>query len=988
MLNNEMPCGLLIKLEKDALETRCKGSNYILGYYDRLSIEQVYHWFDFSPKNSVPQKKSGDNYPISSYPIKLIFPPQDVIQELEKVGFDYSSWRTAEKDVCNALEPMFEQFPCITVVLVNLTDEFKGKFPRDICSKQLKKLASVMAGSGLYGSSGTSELTKAHCCILPSLGYSDYCILFAEEKWEVALCFMEYLHKVVVEADCDRRIPVLSTDYLMPVYHATKLSVEDQLHNHNIQLSVRINLKPGVSMGQLAQAMHDIAEVHQISGSSDCLLQARLGKGNKLLQFLIPGSEDNDQMIKMVIQTEAFLQRSILPSSKESTQISALPRSTVLSIPIQDLREALSRYSDLIASSSRHMRQLNALNERVTAIENICSEYHNKSLQLIMSEWLSAFTICLSRCINGIDEETKSAKSESQYKKIEQMWQYTEMTLENFISQVGSFLADLSRSDCFFMESERYNHPSVSSATALLIAYNRWQNSFAKDVLAGANMENSTYSFLVRSGGCDSTNTNNLFWFLEPEVHSKNASIQESCSLVIQMSEMSLFDCGGTVFRMTHECMHYCGNRRRKARAIHLITFISRFYARILAQVLFSQKSYLEDLELLLEREFFLSNSELKKELTKCWFTSFTNFANKIGSELETELRAALKTDSQDWDETHYLGSNFRQWLQTKLSIMFSCYQFPHGVEAAPNGTGLVRWGYNQFATFLYGNQLKTVQAFYDDCDTVIATYDKTLKVFAMERRRLEKYVHGITAGELIDKELNQWIPIVLTQLLIEQNHSAGKNHPMRTLRESGVNRVLKAVAFDCFSEAFADLEACLRLNASLTDYLLGFVFEIWDPYKALGNQGAYVYRIPSILRVCFKNQLSANGCTLTAETREELRIALDRLVCHGMDNKRINSDKLADRVDELLGLYERHQWEAAALESYLIECKDDYEQNEADQINMSKYSKAFKGIRLSAIDVEDDTVARLFTSLTMIEQGGTNDVAVPAACGAISEDI
>lgn len=46
------------------------------------------------------------------------------------------------------------------------------------------------------------------------------------------------------------------------------------------------------------------------------------------------------------------------------------------------------------------------------------------------------------------------------------------------IAEAGSLLADLSRSDRFFMESERYNHASVSSATALLIAYDRWQDQF------------------------------------------------------------------------------------------------------------------------------------------------------------------------------------------------------------------------------------------------------------------------------------------------------------------------------------------------------------------------------------------------------------------------------------------------------------------------------------------------------------------------------
>lgn len=77
-----------------------------------------------------------------------------------------------------------------------------------------------------------------------------------------------------------------------------------------------------------------------------------------------------------------------------------------------------------------------------------------------------------------------------------------------FSGVVSSFLEDLSRSDRFYMEREKYNHTSVSSATGLLIAYNRWLNEFTGAVRDATQKENHCdYVFLVTCGGRDQTET-------------------------------------------------------------------------------------------------------------------------------------------------------------------------------------------------------------------------------------------------------------------------------------------------------------------------------------------------------------------------------------------------------------------------------------------------------------------------------------------------
>ena len=122
----------------------------------------------------------------------------------------------------------------------------------------------------------------------------------------------------------------------------------------------------------------------------------------------------------------------------------------------------------------------------------------------------------------ALSQEKDEDKQKNLAGQMDEQRKRLEEALEIFVTQVGSFLADLSRSDCFSMESERYNHASVSSATALLLAYNQWQNEFVKAVSKEEENNSSQYAFLVRSGGCDRTHTNNIFSDLEPGSAEKN----------------------------------------------------------------------------------------------------------------------------------------------------------------------------------------------------------------------------------------------------------------------------------------------------------------------------------------------------------------------------------------------------------------------------------------------------------------------------------
>lgn len=961
------PCGLLVNLEKDTLGSHHKRNDFVIGYFDRITILPIKHWLGFSPRNTVAAEQFHQS--VSSYPIKLIFPETGIADELGKRGWDYESWRRLP-------ESLFEENPCITAVLVNLTDAFKGNTPRDVCGEQLRRFIEVIE-NGKFHLRGTklpfraSEFSDAHCCILPSLGYSDYCILFAEKSWSLAFALMEYLR----QASCDGS-PVLSTDYIVPVYHvrpgdggARRAALIGRDGNSDMQMSMRVNLLPGVSLRMLERKLREPADgavdIYHVSGSGDCLVNSKPGTDfSSVLQMLVSShSTEGNSLGSLVMDTETLLQRLIGhkdddeddDEDEDDDDSPPPPRilhsSELLKDEIESLRCAQESYRDLLRAKNRHMRQFSALQQRLVLIENICGECHNRSLQEIMKQWLPAFTYCFERCVACLQNEEELPANIRK-----KMWARTEAVIEEFNGQVGSFLADLSRSDCFFMESERYNHPSVGSATALLIAYNQWQNSFAQAVMDSAGIGRSTYTFLIRCGGCDSTTTQNLFLFLEPEI-DENGYVYEKLPFIIRMSELSLFDCGGTVFRMTHECMHFCGDRKRRERVEYLIRFVARLYGRLLSQVIFNKNAYYMTLAQSLKEQFQIDDEDLREKLERCWETCRSRLAEVIVKEITDQLTDALEKEQTGWTETNYMSSELRLWMVYKLFDLFS--------DRISSG---MKRSYTPFVATLYLAQLETLKEYYQGCDNILRGHNDTTKHLffcALERRRIETSLADFDTGKA-DKFVVDWISSVLSRLLSGNGNGSRRDDELRDVSAYSVVKTMRDLVFDCFSETYADLEACMRLEATIADYLLGFVFEEWDLDKVFPVKPPFICRIPPILRLYYPDYL--DGCSLSAEARDILRDAAEHMKAHGTPKSRIDADALADRIDELLKEYQQeYHWEAKALEGYLTLCKESY--TDADRKEMRRYREAFHKIRLLATENDSDSVTRIFTALSRVKE-------------------
>lgn len=1002
--NASRPCGLTIKLEKDILWAPHSGSDYILGYFDKISFLQVYGWLDFSPRataaRAAMEARGGGpvdkrHNPLSTYPLKLLFPSQETMDALKGWGFDYQFWM-------GRLPDSLDRCPSVTVMLVNLTDSFKDSVGKDVCGEQLAALAQVLH-SGTFirdgktepAPVGPEEFQNAHLCILPSLGYSDYCVLMAEEDWDLAPMLIEYLHRAVYEGK-----PVLSTDYVMPAYHiASRLrdrepAIYSKSHSKGVRLSLRVHLRPGVSMGELKQAAERAAEgkidVWQLSGSSDCLLESKAGEDfSELLRMVMADCPDHgSRSIKnLVITTESVLQRPV-PCGGQGSGGVREPESNPENSHIAALREGLEQYWQLLEAGKRHMRLFNAAWERATLIENICSQFHNRVLRDIMDQWLDAFTDCMSRELQEIEAcrarlkqlEEKEAEGREQREqeeredledKANRLWGGLEDALEVFISQAGSFLADLSRSDCFSMESERYNHASVGSATALLLAYNQWQNQFVRDVLEEEGNTSSKYAFLVRSGGCDSTNTNNVFTGLVPELGKASddarQDLLENMPMITQMSEMSLFDCGGSVLRMVHECMHFCGNRCRARRTEMIFDFASRLFGKILSIALFSGIDYPDNLLRRLETTFQVQSEAITEAVWASWGSRIGRFKKEISGEIFKELKEDLEAEQKlrKWDELDHMSESLREWMREKLSLRFRWYN-----KSREEASGKSCYPDSKLATTLYDRQLRAVRDFYKDCDEILRGGGETgpLGFCAVERRLLDKRIEHITRDkEYRDWNLKQSIMVVLSRFTMDPFCCAREDELLEALSGYRMPVVLKEVVFSCFSEAFADIQACMRLDVSLEDYLLAFTFEEWNIEAALPKTDSYIYRIGAVLRTCFATSLTEEKTALEKEACERIQTSIENLKRHQLPVERIEAAPLLERINYFLECYQEDAWEMEPLEEYLRLCQKEY-CKQGDHAQMRKYQRAFQKIRLLDKANDPDKITEIFTNLVTIE--------------------
>lgn len=933
--NSPSVLGLTLQLQKYGVGNVIHNSTAslrVMGHYDGLLIRKIQKWFDYSPRKDWEQVgnegNSGEDL-ANHYPIKLIFPELEQSEELPPLFYD--DWKN--------YEILLKKNPCMALVLVNLTNTYR----RQDTSKLLPNFLSLMKRR-----CDTTILTKTHCCVLPSLGYSDFCILMADDSWASALNLVECLHGLTI----DENKAVLSTDYMMPVLCNPKFEQAEK-YFEGITLAVRIHLRPGMMANQLN--LPDGVIAYRPSGGSDCLLHAESPADQaRLLQFLL-----EPKTAKIVIDVTSTL-RLPLSATNGASNLPSDAKEPPLGF-IDTFKNDIKAYKEKLVNKRRHLRQANALLELCSSIEGICNQPHTGDLRKIMQDLIENFSDCLRHCTTGMDKRD---------------WPFEEMELSigTLCDIISSFISDLSRSDCFYIEQERYNHASVGSATSLLLAYNIWLNNFTDAVRAATGQsEESDHSFLVTSGGQDRTQTYHAFDFLDPD--EKDGKICEKVPLITQMSEMSLFDFSGTVLRSVHECMHFCGIRLRERRLTHLICFVATSFARTIATVLFTEKSELEYAKSICQalgsvKQAAVLEEKIRELFAECQYALQEKIKHCLMEYLSIERDSLTK-------EKDFLIKNVLEWMYDNLIKAFSGYT----LECKQGGAAVLAPCY--FAAQLHNAVREAFIDFRDGCETLLKNQGIDTSVFAFESNKYKMYAQrGID-----DPVISQAVQLVLSRILITTppaslpREDSGETYriwegcvPYIALSRGNLAYKLQ-ISADVFSETFADVMACRILNASIEDYLLMHVYEDWDPDFSLELEMANEYRVPAVLRLCFRNSLDAEQCSLTEACKNSVASAIKCLKAHGIPKDRLSAQEICTRVDELLQKYKQNKVVAQPLMDYLQACLDEYTKLNVWN-KLQEYANSFKRIRLLSIDPDGKDVNKQLVNMyyALIHQERGND--------------
>lgn len=195
---------------------------------------------------------------------------------------------------------------------------------------------------------------------------------------------------------------------------------------------------------------------------------------------------------------------------------------------------------------------------------------NNQQLATILTKTFDIFMANITININSFDKikieiykELDTTECNKKKKNQKELFQNICETIRIFKEYLFSFLQDLRKSNRMFIEESSLTHPSVASATKLVLFYNQYINKLAEKLVSQEQRnsdDNRKYHFMIMSGGTNDISTLDLFAHMDPWD-------PQLCKLIfVLIPERQLFDMKKTLFSLSHECAHFCGKRYREKR--------------------------------------------------------------------------------------------------------------------------------------------------------------------------------------------------------------------------------------------------------------------------------------------------------------------------------------------------------------------------------------------------------------------------------------
>lgn len=913
--------GLILNLSKlpvkDTLSKNifAHNSGYtVLGYYDQLDIQTVENWPDLTPagmqyfqSKSILKEFSIQDLPIDSFPIKLLFPPEEVVMAWRKVGFDYSYWKKLRN------LPSSEKEPIITVVLLNMTDEYLEtcKNPSDGIERLLCQISNHAEFLALTDS--------LHCGVFQSIGMYDYALLMASNSVNAVFPLIEGLRALsVVRNGTD--VSILSNSYtILGISQDTDVQKLDE--KETLSICIRFALRCGISAEVFAQKFFSLAEKRglwkadeqsivaqcaAIRGQYDCQICLNLRLQTVFSLFLPDSILEDKELCRLFIDSNTLVRRKFEPSGTMYNNMELAPSLNHISESHWDVyNKFLQQCMALWKHNHCHTRTLYALQQLFRLLHSLSCNTHNRDAIEFLSDAFDSLCFNIQRHV--LDASSSDSEIRFQIEGADE-------GLESFRQYIGEYMLDLAHSERVFIEDLKLSHVSIGSATKLLFSYNQMLRELVRTVSRDKSDGTFRYSFVVVSGGCDFTVVENLF---DSEPLRENGKLIEDRLLVIRLSEMSIYDISGTMLRSIHEAWHYCGNRYRKKRSQYACESLSRLLARVLAQLCFPPHAW--------SKYSFELNDKTASPLEDTWYMRIyrqhcrnfeCEFSEKINEFLSHSWLTSCSDNADSNDEWCYYSSCFWNACQKTL---FNAMTRPLELPLKNSDEDIL--------LMMYPTWWKNRCAYLKDLCQVGRNRHARVQRFEMQYHELCSFSPDSKspAFPVRIKLFSGYIQTIADALVVDNDYLPWESLDSSTVEE--VRETYQLALFTdtlqrAYSEAFSDVMAIKTLNASISDYLFSLVYEGWNLDYVLPQDDSWALRLGSVFAVCYEGDrshglLDADIAAIRSTFESFISVA-------PWTESRFNVEQLIDRVNALLCSFSNPltlKWIAEPLVSYLKGC-------------------------------------------------------------------
>lgn len=932
------------------------------GYYDGLLVSHIDQWYQFRPAGiaSICGYVSQGAPFTDIYVIKGFFPNNECIDD----GlFDYSIWhKIGEKDsqgrISRATADLLEKNPYICLSSVHLSQTFVEKYDgSEKMTNEVKKYIKEVAEHENW------NLRELHCAVFPTIGFSDYVIGFISKDFKNPTRCISKLREWKIKGKA-----VISSCYtICGVYKDFKVTKDNFNANLGARLIAEFSLREGTSAKefhtvikrkliekltelhleeQCKKAEAELEDYYITFGNVDTLVVPNINIESYLVLFMAQEFQPGDLFYKNYIigtKTSICIAEKAEQESDGSNDGSNDENNDENSVELNRTNKKWREFSKDFETELRNrnytVRMSRAIEQIIQNYYNIANTQHGFDIRYCLDDFISAILGYIRICW---EDETAD-------------WEKINSAVRVFRDKVGDFIADLLRSDKPFIEGNTLLHPAIGTATKILFAYTAILNKIAMQM--GDNGQQIV--FLVISGGADATTAIDLFSFLDAEKISKSNKNQDKIKkpVLIVVPEKGLYDVKGTLFRLMHECMHYCGERRRTTRYELYLDIMAEMMSQDIVKLLFD-KEFIEE---------YLSSQKmyLPQERYEHIYKTVCTKTDEWRMDFKKEVRECIckYTDFVDYrsqysDESYYYEN-----------ALF------HARLAQDGNAGILSMDsmadiWNREGDSLSEKIKKVINdreaELYEMINKILQEEDANLYAANIRARRL---AYQKQKGE--DRRIKTYLDIYGSVLVDNYNVAIWKS-----LRQWYNYDAISKAGFWSMRESRADFLAIRLLDMRIEEYLLAFIYEEEDINRAMPITLDNVLRMGSVLRVGFG--ISSDNILKQGVRGNMLKYAERMKKCAGYEyedkpNRMENYlNEYMDRIELLLKKYSEERWKgvAAKVEQYLADIETRLTQNS----DIEQLKTVYRKCDMTDGDSAYTTIQYLFQQWEGLAKGDKNE--------------